>query len=76
MKTARRKVTAFLRGFVLVWIACFVLVSITSAAPLEYPDPVTNPRATLMLTGDWATGRHWIITRLILTSSRDSRSST
>jgi hypothetical protein len=54
MKTARRKVTAFLRGFVLVWIACFVLVSITSAAPLEYPDPVTNPRATLMLTGDWA----------------------
>jgi hypothetical protein len=58
MKTVHHHLIAFMPALALVWMACFGAVSRAPAATPEYPDPVTNPRATLMLTGDWAPSDH------------------
>jgi hypothetical protein len=54
MKKVHRNVIAFTPSLALAWIAYFAAVSPTSAAKSKHPDPVTNPRSSLMLTGDWA----------------------
>ena len=60
MKTVHRNVIASIPGLglALAWVAYLAAGSISTAAPPEYPDPVTNPLSTLMLTGDWAPSDH------------------
>jgi hypothetical protein len=58
MKTVHRNMIAFMPVLGLAWILCFVSPSIAADATPEYPDPVANPGASLMLTGDWAPSDH------------------
>jgi hypothetical protein len=58
MKKVHRNAIAFTPGLALTWIACFAAFFKAPAATPEYPHPVTNPRVSLMLTGDWAPKDH------------------
>jgi len=58
MNKVHRNVSGFMPGLALAGMACFAVVSIASDATPGYPHPVTNPRASLMLTGDWAPSDH------------------
>jgi hypothetical protein len=42
----------------LIWIVSFPAVSTVAAQTFDKPHPVTNPRASLMLAGDWAPSNH------------------
>jgi len=58
MKSIQRTVIAFMPGLTLAWMTYFAAASSAADAKSEYPHPVTNPRASLMLTGDWAPADH------------------
>lgn len=58
MKKVCRKVIVIVLRIMLVGITLCAGAFRASAAPPEYPHPVTNPRASLMLTGDWAPADH------------------